>query len=124
MKGWRKSLTVAAIAGSSIAAYTVGTSLVKDVQFARAEEQVKASREQLAQAKDLADVFRGVGKAVEPSVVSIDVHKTVKGVSGRTMPFDDDMLRKFFPDRDGDGQPDLPEGFQNPGENGGGGGGG
>src|SRR3954469_2561005 len=85
MKGWRKSLTVAAIAGSSIAAYTVGTSLVKDVQFARAEEQVKASREQLAQVKDMADVFRAVGKAVEPSVVSIDVHKTVKGVSGRTL---------------------------------------
>jgi serine protease Do len=121
MKGWRKSLTVAAIAGSSIVAYTVGTSLVKDVQFARAEEQVKASREQLAQVKDLADVFRAVGKAVEPSVVSIDVKKTVKGVSGgRTLPFDDDMLRKFFPDRDGDGEPDLPPGFQNPnGEDGG-----
>jgi serine protease Do len=117
MKGWRKTLTVAAIAGSSIVAYTVGTSLVKDVQFARAEEQVKASREQLAQVKDLADVFRAVGKAVEPSVVSIDVKKTVKGVS-RTLPFDDDMLRRFFPDRDGDGEPDLPPGFQNPNEGG------
>ena len=114
MKGWRKSLAVAAIAGSSIAAYTVGTSLVRDVQFAHAEEQVKASREQLAQVNDLADVFREVGKAVEPSVVSIDVKKTVKGVRARTLPFDDDMLRKFFPDRDGDGQPDLPDGFPNP----------
>ncbi|HTL27913.1 MAG TPA: trypsin-like peptidase domain-containing protein [Tepidisphaeraceae bacterium] len=117
MKGWRKTLTVMAIAGSSIAAYTVGTSLVKDVQFARAEEQVKASREQLAQVKDLADVFRAVGKAVEPSVVSIDVKKTVKGVS-RTLPFDDDMLRRFFPDRDGDGEPDLPDGLRNPNDGG------
>ncbi len=118
MKGWRKSLTVAAIAGSSIVAYTVGTSLVKDVQFARAEEQVKASREQLAKVNDMADVFRAVGKAVEPSVVSIDVKKTVKGT--RTLPFDDDMLRRFFPDRDGDGQPDLPPGFQNPNDDNGG----
>ena len=40
-------------------------------------------------AQDLADVFRGVGKAVEPSVVSIEVHKTIKG--GHQRP-DEDFL--------------------------------
>src|SRR5439155_11009959 len=60
-----------------------------------------------------------VGKALEPAVVNIQVHKTVKGAVHRSLPFDDDMLRRFFPDRDGDGQPDLPEGFGNGGDQGG-----
>src|SRR5205085_8185588 len=34
---------------------------------------------------------------------------------------DDDMLRRFFPDRDGDGQPDLPPGFNPNGQGPGGG---
>jgi serine protease Do len=87
-----------------------GNGLVSDVRFARAAAEVQTSREQLAHAEDLATVFREVGKAVEPSVVNIDVRKTVKGVS-RSLPFNDDMLRKFFPDKNGDGEPDVPEGF-------------
>jgi len=87
-----------------------GHSLFDSAQFARAEQKVEATRQQLATVQDLATVFREVGKVVEPSVVSIAVQKTVPGTQ-RRLPFDDDLLRKFFPDRDGDGQPDVPEGF-------------
>src|SRR5436190_9342383 len=93
--------------------------LVKDVQFARAQEQTQATLKQLENVEDLAAVFRDVGKVVEPSVVKIDVHKTIKGNPHR-LPFSDDMLRRFF-DRENNGNnggedmPELPdngEGFE------------
>jgi serine protease Do len=34
------------------------------------------------------------------------------------LPFDEDMLRRFFPDNDGDGKPDVPEDFGNGGGDG------
>jgi serine protease Do len=80
------------------------------VRFAHAAEEVQASRSALAQVEGLATVFREVGKVVEPSVVKLDVRKT-NGGPNRQLPFDDDMLRRFFPDTDGDGQPDIPEDF-------------
>jgi serine protease Do len=110
MKGFRKTAAVFAIGGASVAAWVVGSNLVKDAQFARAKEDVNVTREQLSTVQDLSTVFRKVGKSVEPSVVNIVVHKGMpKG--RRALPFNDDLLKKFFPDRDGDGQPDLPEGF-------------
>ena len=36
-----------------------------------------------------------------------------QGGGNRQLPFDEDMLRRFFPDTDGDGQPDIPEDFDN-----------
>src|SRR2546430_14798151 len=102
MKGIKKSVAALVLAGVGATGFMFGAGLVRDVQFARAEAQVQTSREQLAKAEDLASVFRNVGKAVEPSVVNIQVHKTIKGVQ-RSLPFPDDMLRRFFPDRDGDG---------------------
>jgi serine protease Do len=110
MKPWRKSLAAVTLAGASVAAGFFGFNFVQNAQFARAEEKVEATREQLSKVEDLATVFRHVGKVVSPSVVNIQVHKSIKGVH-RGLPFDDDMLRRFFPDRNGDGQPDLPEGF-------------
>ena len=107
----RKTLSILFLGAVGAAGVMFGNGLVRDVQFARAEAQVQASRQQLAKAEDLASVFRAVGKAVEPSVVNIQVHKTVKGTVHRSLPFDDDTLRRFFPDRDGDGEPDMPEGF-------------
>ena len=59
--------------------FLLGTKLVGDVQFARAEQKVEATREQLSTVNDLSTVFREVGKAVEPSVVNINVRKVVKG---------------------------------------------
>lgn len=112
MNRFRKSMSVAVLSAVGAAGIMFGNRLVGDVQFARAEAQVETSRAQLAKAEDLASVFRNVGKAVEPSVVNIEVHKTVKNTAmHHSLPFDDDMLKRMFPDRDGDGEPDLPPGF-------------
>ncbi len=119
-KSLRKSLAVMALSGGSIVAWTVGSGLVKDVGFANAQEDVRASREDLATAQDLSSVFRTVGKAVESSVVKIDVRKKAAAAGGgrsRSLPFDDEALKRLFPDRDGDGEPDLPEGFGDGGGN-------
>jgi serine protease Do len=108
-----KKLTSAfVLSGVAVGGWMVGSGVVADVQFARAQAQVQTSREQLATAQDLSSAFREVGKAVEPSTVRIDVSKTVKGIS-RSLPFgdNDELLKRMFPDRDGDGEPDLPEGF-------------
>jgi serine protease Do len=110
MNRMKKMMSVAVLAGVGATGFMFGNGMVHDVQFARAEAQVQTSREQLAHAEDLATVFREVGKVVEPSVVNINVRKTVKGVH-RALPFDDEQLKKFFPDRNGDGEPDMPEGF-------------
>lgn len=79
-------------------------------QWTRAQNA--ASPEQVAKVEDLASVFRHVGKTIEPSVVKIEVKKKVPGANAGGLPFDDDMLRRFFPDRDGDGEPDLPPGLR------------
>src|SRR2546426_6207300 len=102
----RRALTVLVLSAASITAGWFGYQGVLNVQFAHAKEQVEATREQLSKADDLATVFRSVGKVVEPSVVQIQVHKTLKGV--RRLPMDPDMQRKFFP-RDENGQPQAPD---------------
>jgi len=107
-----KSLAVAMIGGGSVLGAFFGTTVVQNVRFAQAAEQVQATREQLAHVDSLASVFREIGKVVEPSVVKIDVRKTA-GAGNRQLPFDDEMLKRFFPDNDGDGQPDVPEDFGN-----------
>jgi len=124
MKPVRKSLAVIVLGGSSVAAFAFGTTVLQNARFARAEQQVETSRDQLARAEDLSSVFRNVGKVVEPSVVNLTVRKAGGVTGNRQLPFDDDMLRRFFPDRDGDGRPDLPEGFGGRGNNPGGPGGG
>jgi serine protease Do len=110
----KRVLAVMALGGVGTASWFVGSGLVKNVQFARALEQVEVAREQLARAEDLAGVFRTVGKAVEPSVVYIRVTKKEQADDRmsemRRMFPDDELFRRFFPDRDGDGQPDMPEG--------------
>src|SRR4051812_14289653 len=107
-----KSLAVAMIGGGSLVGAFFGTTVVQNVRFAQAAEQVQASREQLNQADSLASVFREIGKVVEPSVVKIDVRKAA-GAGSRQLPFDDEMLKRFFPDKNGDGEPDVPEDFGN-----------
>src|SRR5688572_12746865 len=112
MTRFRRFATGSAVFATALVGSFFATGLVKDVQFARAEQKVEASREQLAHVEGLASVFREVGKAVEPSVVNINVTKSNQ--QNRRLPFDDELLRRFFPDRDGDGEPDLPEEFNNP----------
>jgi len=115
MKKFRKNIGILALCTASAIGGYAGFNFVKDVQFARAEQKVESTREQLAQVEDLASVFREVGRVLEPSVVNISVTKTVHGVSHEGG-MDDDMLRRFFPDRDGDGEPDVPPGFRMPGQ--------
>src|SRR5689334_6446957 len=107
MKKVRKSLAALLFGGGSLAGFVIAGATVQNVKFAHAAEEVQATREQLAHVESLATVFREVGKVVEPSVVKLDVRKT--SGPNRQLPFDDDMLRRFFPDNDGDGQPDVPE---------------
>ncbi len=118
----RKSLAVALLAGGSIAGGFAGSILVRDVNSAHAQDapaqgnvadKPQVSEQDLAHVEGLSTVFRKVGKSIEPSVVNINVVKSGLA-SGRT-PAYDEMLRRFFPDRDGDGKPDLPEGFNDEG---------
>jgi len=112
MTAWRKSVAAIALSGASIVAWNAGSALVGNVQFARAAQEIEATRQQLAKVEDLAAVYKAVNKVVEPSVVSIDVHKTVKNNNPARGQQEDDMLRRFFPDQDGDGEPDVPENFK------------
>ncbi len=107
MNRMRKSMSVAVLAAVGAAGVMFGNGLLRDVQFARAEGQVQTSREELSKAEDLSTVFRNVGKVVEPSVVNIEVHKTVKNTMHHSLPFNDDQLRQFFKDH-GQDLPDMP----------------
>src|SRR5690349_19599880 len=117
----KRTLGVIALAGASVLAWEGGSTLVDNVRFARAEQQVESTHEQLQKVEELSTVFRNVGKVVEPSVVQIEVHKTIKGARRRFAP-DDDFLRRFFQDHGGLGGPDDQAQPNNPNDNGGGGG--
>ena len=73
----RRFMTGSAVVGTALVASFFATGLVKDVQFARAEQKVETTRDQLAHVEDLASVFRNVGKVVEPSVVNITVNSAL-----------------------------------------------
>ena len=106
MAQFKKTAAAIALAAAAGLAFEGGSSLFKDVRFARAQDAVQNSRQELQNVQDLSTVFRNVGKAVEPSVVQIVVTKTVHNAKPRTAP-DDQFLRKFFHDHgmDGGGQP-------------------
>ena len=98
MVKFKKTAAAIALAAAAGLAFEGGSALVKDVRFARAEQQVQSTRQELQNVQDLSTVFRNVGQAVEPSVVQILVSKTVhtRGVNGGKP--DDQFLRKFFRD--------------------------
>ncbi len=110
MKTMRTPFLAAMIvcAAAFLAGY-YGFSFAQDRSFADSEKQRAEIKKGLATVEDLSTAFRHVGRVVEPSVVLINVRK--KAPVMQQMPFDDDFLRRFFPDRDGDGRPDVPEGF-------------
>ena len=89
IKGINKSLAVLLLAGGATGAFFGANALHP---WAGAQQ---ATEQQRSQAEDLATVFRDVGKRVEPSVVMIEVRKTIKAPRG--VPLPDDMLRRFFP---------------------------
>ena len=75
MKKMNKMIAVVAVAGASVLAWEGGSALIQNVQFAKAEQNVASSREQLEKVQDLSTVFRNVGEVMNPSVVEIDVTK-------------------------------------------------
>jgi len=113
MKPLNKKVAALLLGGGSVGAL-FGAGVLHN-QWVRAEQH-EATQQQLSQAENLATVFRDVGKQVEPAVVEIQVHKTIKAPKG--IPLPDDMLRRFFPD-----QPGVPQNpnDENDGEEGGGG---
>ncbi len=120
MKKIHKLIAVVAIAGTTVLAWEGGSTLIQNVQFAKAEQNVASSRDQLQKVEDLSTVFRNVGEVMNPSVVEIDVTKMVRGVHQRFFdPNDDspnnDFLRRFFRDH---GMNEAPPSDQ--GDNGGG----
>jgi serine protease Do len=108
MSLWPKKKTFLSLtlAASAFGLGFWGFNYSQERNFALAEEKREEIRSGLEHAKDLASAFRGVGKVVEPSVVNISVRKKAPDI--RTLPIDPDDLRRFFPDRNGDGDPDLP----------------
>lgn len=109
MRAWSRRFVVLALCAVGLLGYALGTGVLRTAQFARAAQEVDATRQELATVQDLARVYKLVGKVVEPSVVKIDVHKTLTNA-----PKEEELLKRFFPDRDGDGEPDVPPGFKIP----------
>ncbi len=73
----KKPVSVAVASAAICAAAFVGVNVFHDVQFARADEHVANAREQLAGVEESSAIFREIHEAVEPSVVNIQVTKTV-----------------------------------------------
>jgi len=112
MNSMKRAIAVMGLGAIGTASWYVGSGLVQNVRYARAIEQVELSREQLSKLDDFASAFKSVGKAVEPSVVFIEVTKKASRSAGdvrKQLPFDDETLKRFFPDKDGDGEADLPQ---------------
>jgi serine protease Do len=108
----RKSIAAVVISGA------VGACFGGSALLLGAAEHPKASPQQIATANDMSSAFRDVGKAVEPSVVNIRVHKLTKGAA--ESPMDNDQLRRFFKENPGFQHmfPQLPGNGNNPGDEG------
>ena len=91
MKPVRRLSSLAVVGALGAATWGVGTSLVKDVRFAGAQEAVADARKSLATATDMSDLYKQVNHVMENSVVHITVSKTVAA-----QPQQDNPLFKFF----------------------------
>ena len=100
MATFKKAAAALALAAAAGLAFEGGKSLVENVQFARAQDAVQSTREQLQTTGDLSTVFRNVGKAMGPSVVQLKVSKAVvrNARGGNSGQPNDQFLRKFFRD--------------------------
>ena len=108
MRQFKKTLAALALAVTAGLAFEGGKALVEDVRFARAQEAVQSTRQELQNVQDLSTVFRNVGKAVEPSVVQIVVTKTVHNRVANARPDEQQFLRKFFRDHGMDAPGTVP----------------
>ncbi|HZK80033.1 MAG TPA: trypsin-like peptidase domain-containing protein, partial [Humisphaera sp.] len=114
MNRLRRSVAAIVIAGGACGVWFAGSALVHNVAFSAEQRKVETTRDQLATTNDLSAAFRNVGTVLEPSVVNIQVRKTVKGGS----PFNEDLLRKFFRDRNKDNENPDKDDEQPQGEDG------
>ena len=118
MKPFRRVITLACVGAIGAATWGVGTTLVKDVQFAHAEAQVNDARSGLQAVDDLSTAFKQVNHAMENSVVQIQVKKTIHAPAanggmdpfrffnrrGMPMPGPDDQGQQQQPDQQDQGQ--------------------
>jgi serine protease Do len=113
MQPWRNRFAVALLSGAAVVGGFFGGAVLLDhVEFARAESDVAAGRQALSSVEDLSSVFREVARVVAPSVVKIEVTKTVKA----NPDMNEDLLRKFFQNNGGGGDlPQPPEEFEQDG---------
>jgi len=114
MKRGRKALAILALTGASLAAWFGVNSLVRDVQFARAAQEVENNRTQLANTGELSNVYRQVAKVVEPSVVKIDVRKTIRGGRRLQSLIPPNMRGFIIPDGEGNGNNDEDDATPSP----------
>ena len=110
MKSLQRYLLSAAVASLSLTGGTIGSSLFGG-SVAQAAEPTTVERHPAVES--LSSAFREIGKNVEPSVVSIQVHKKMAMPPGMRhpmpSPFNDPRFRPFFdPNGDGD-QPSQPD---------------
>jgi serine protease Do len=103
----RKPLSVAVASAAVIATAVAGVEIFHDVQFARADEHVAAVRRDLATVQEGSAIFREIHEAVEPSVVNIQVTKTIEHEHSQIPP----EMQRFF--HDFGGGMNLPPGFFN-----------
>jgi len=105
MSSWNSRFAVALLSSAALAGGFFGGAVLLDrVDFARAESQVELSRQQLAHVEDMASVFREVNKVVEPSVVMLEVTRTVHfGSSEHRREHAAQVLQRQRP-----GRPDAP----------------
>ncbi|HVT87875.1 MAG TPA: trypsin-like peptidase domain-containing protein [Tepidisphaeraceae bacterium] len=105
MRTLRRLLAGATLGIVLSGAWFMGQSLVRNVQFARAEQDIQATRAQISNVQDMAAVFKAVNKVVEPAVVKIDVTKTMANTSVGPR----GNLRRFFPPDDNGDMPQIPQ---------------
>lgn len=101
----RKSAGTLAISASLLGAAVLGVHFFQDGQFALAEQSVNATRQELSTVEDSSAVYRDIHTVVEPSVVEIQVTKTVAHAASPIPP----NLQRFFHDFGGNGQFNMPQ---------------
>ena len=104
MSAWRKTAGIATVSGAILGAAVFGVNVFHDAQFARAAQEVSATRQQLAAVEISSDVYREIHTVVEPSVVEIQVTKTIPHANSQIPP----EFQRFFHDFGG-GQFDSPQ---------------
>ncbi len=111
-----KILLAAAAAGVMLGGVWVGREIRGTVTYAATVREVSAARADLTAiahddakpGEQISNVFKLVGKAVEPSIVNIQAKKSVTGVRAAT---GQDMFKKFFgqqPESDGEADSETP----------------